>query len=190
MAAPKSILEKDIAKYLNLVMTGRILVVDPSSSSRGSQPGYALFEQGNCVDMGVIEINPGLALNRKLHRLVTALRADFPKSDILAIEMISPFFARKKHGSYSMGGFNKPNVSLQRACGAVMGAVETEVMLEVSPQSWHRHAPEGYIKNDAGDALMMGLTIMWIADKLSGVDPEPRKALLLGMLDRDKSGRG
>jgi len=182
MAAPKSILEKDVERYLNLVLTGRMLVVDPSASSRGSQPGYALFEAGKCVDMGVIEISPGMALNRNLHRLVTALRADFPKADILALELISPFFGKR--------GFNKPNMSLQRACGAVMGGVEAEVCLEVSPMSWHKHAPEGYVKNDAGDALMMGLTILWIADKLSKVDPEPRKRELLGMLGKYRSGRG
>lgn len=193
IAKPKkktSILHQDIAKNLDRVTKGRLLVVDPSSSSRGSQPGYALFEAGVFKDMGVIEIPPGMALNRKLHRLVTALRKDFPKVDVLAIELISPFFARKKGSGFEQGGFNKPNVSLQRACGATLGAVECELALEVSPQSWHVHAPEGYVKNDAGDALLMALTILYTADTLLGVDPEPRKRELLGLLERYRSGRG
>ena len=37
-----------------------------------------------------------MALNRKLHRMVTTLRAEFPKVDVLAIELISPFFAQGK----------------------------------------------------------------------------------------------
>jgi hypothetical protein len=179
-------LYQDISKNLEIVTKGRLLVVDPSSSSRGSQPGYALFEAGVLKDMGVIEIPPSMALNRKLHRLVTALRKDFPQVDVLAIELISPFFARGK----GFTGFNKPNVSLQRACGATLGAVECELALEVSPQSWHMHAPEGYVKNDAGDALLMALTILYTADTLLGVDPEPRKKELLGVLDRYRSGRG
>ena len=191
MPAPKSQLEKDIAKYLNLINTGKLLVVDPSSSSRGSQPGYALFEAGVLKDMGVLEIPPSMALNRKLHRLVTSLRADFPQVDILVLELISPFFGRKgKDGAFQMGGFNKPNVSLQRACGATMGGVEAEVCLEVAPVTWHKYMPEGYTKNDAGDALLMGLTVYRIADRLSGVDPEPRSALLYAALAKYRSGRG
>jgi len=194
IAKPKpkktSQLHRDIEANLEIVTKGRLLVVDPSSSSRGSQPGYALFEAGVFKDMGVLEIAPGMALNRKLHRMVTTLRAEFPKVDVLAIELISPFFARKKDKDKGFSGFNKPNVSLQRACGATLGAVECELALEVSPQSWHVHAPKDYVKNDAGDALMMGLTIMWIADTLSGVDPEPRKTHLLGILERYRSGRG
>ena len=181
-------LHRDIEANLEIVTKGRLLVVDPSSSSRGSQPGYALFEAGVFKDMGVLEIAPGMALNRKLHRMVTTLRAEFPKVDVLAIELISPFFARKGNAGFS--GFNKPNVSLQRACGATLGAVECELALEVSPQSWHVHAPEGYVKNDAGDALLMGLTILHIADTLQGVDPGPRKQHLLGILERYRSGRG
>lgn len=179
---PKSVLEKEVAKYLNLILTGRMLVVDPSSSSRSSQPGYALFEGGVLKDMGVLEISPGMALNRKLHRLVSSLRADFPKVDVLVIELISPFFGKR--------GFNKPNVSLQRACGATMGGVEAEVCLEVAPVSWHKYMPDGYTKNDAGDALLMGLTVLRIADQLNGVNPEPRSTLLYEALNKYRSGRG
>ena len=146
----KTDLEKLCWKWKELIETGSLLVVDPSSSSSESQPGWATFSAQKLTGAGVLDIVPGMRLNRKLHRIVTDLRS-FPPCDMLVLELIAPFYANR--------GFNKSNVSLQRACGAIMGAVETEHCIEVPSVTWYKYIPEGYQKTDMNDALMLGLAV-------------------------------
>lgn len=179
---PKSGFEKHVAKYAERVLTTTLLAIDPSSSSRGSQPGYAFFRGGVMQEAGVFEIPPGMALNRKLHRLVTDLRSSFTEVDVLVLEYISPFFANR--------GFNKSNMSLQRACGAVQGAVESEICIEVPPMTWHQYKPEGYEKSDMGDAILQGETVLITAEKLLGIEWRDRQRRCHEYLAKFRSERG
>lgn len=179
---PKTNYERQVAKYAERVLTTSMLAIDPSSSSRGSQPGFAFFRGGVLQEAGVFEIAPGMALNRKLHRLVTDLRGSFPEVDILVLEYISPFFSNR--------GFNKANMSLQRACGAVQGAVQSEICIEVPPMTWHKYKPDNYVKNDMGDAIMLGLTTLITADKLLGNHWASRQVLAHEYMDKFRSDRG
>lgn len=176
---PKTSWERAVARYAERVLTTTVLSVDPSSSSRGSQPGYALFRGGVLQEAGVLDIPPGLPLNQKLGRLVQDLQSGFTGVDILILEYISPFFAKQRS-----------HMSLQRACGAIMGAVPADICLECPPQTWHLLAPENYVKTDMNDAILMGTATFVTASKLLGLPWEQYRVEAHDYISKYRSDRG
>lgn len=154
----KTNLEKQVARVIPQILGGNVLAIDPSSGSRNSMPGYAVFQEGVLIDSGYIEVARDREFNRKLFLISKTLREEFPTPDVLVVEFIPPFMK----GS----GFSKSIVSLQRAIGAIIGSIDRP-LVEVPPITWHKHAPINYQKTDEKDAIMLGYTAVLTASRLA-----------------------
>ena len=151
-------LEIQVSKVIPQILGGSILAIDPSSGSRNSMPGYAVFQEGVLIDSGFIEVARDREFNRKLFLISKSLREDFAVPDILVVEFIPPFMQGM--------GFSKSIVSLQRAVGAIIGSIDRP-LVEVPPVTWHKHTPVGYEKTDEKDAIMLGYTAILTACRLA-----------------------
>jgi hypothetical protein len=137
-------------KYKDKLIGGNVLAIDPSSGSAKSQPGYAVWQAGELMDSGIIRIQPGGELSNRLFHLADSLRREFQTPDLLITEGISIIM--------SGTGFSGPSmISLQRAIGVVQSCFDCPC-LEVAPRTWRKYIPEGYIKTDENDAIMIGAT--------------------------------
>lgn len=153
-------IEEQINPLKATILNGKILVVDPSSGSKESMPGYAIFENGKFVDSGKIAIEYRQSLQLRLFSLRETLQRDFvpERPDVLVVENIAPFIANTK-GTF---GATKSVLSLHKAVGVTVSCFNCP-LVEVSPISWRRFIPNGYLKSDEADAIMMGLTVLKIA---------------------------
>jgi hypothetical protein len=150
---------------LNSVLTGTVLVIDPSSGSSSSQPGYALFSGGNLTDSGTIVINHAKEVPRRLQDIAKALQKDFPPVDVLIIEDIPVrSFGRNAHA----------HATLLKSVGAILSAAQYDKFIEISPSVWHAWLSKdpaiakGYAKGDEWDAKVMGFCVLDLARTLAG----------------------
>lgn len=152
-----------LEQHGELLKTGTVLSIDPSSGSQNSQPGYAIFEKGKLQDSGIIRIKARVALYNRLYELAEALRHDFIKPDLLITEGISIIM--------SGSGFAGPGmVSLQRAIGVVQSCFSAPC-LEVAPVTWRKYIPSEYKKTDENDAIMIGAACFFELGEDSPVPP-------------------
>lgn len=159
---PTSKMETQVAAIVGTVLEGKLLSIDPSSGSKQSLPGYAVWEAGKLKDSGVIEIEPSEYINIKLQRIADSLRDEFEIPDALVLENIPPRV-----------GFSRGSINLHRSVGAIMSAVRCQAIIEVAPISWRKYIPENYKKTDENDAIMFGYTVIATAIKLKqGTVPE------------------
>ena len=165
----KTNLQKQSERLLPALLEGRILAIDPSSGSKESMPGYAIFHAGQLIDSGLIEVKIGRELNARLFSIGECLRTQFEAPDVLAVEHIPPFM----RGS----GFSKSIVSLQRAIGVIIGSIDRP-LVEVPPITWHKLTPVGYVKSDEKDAVMIGYAAIWTACMMSGLPPPELPAIV------------
>lgn len=173
-------LSDSIEPLTSLVLSGHLLAIDPSSGSRQSLPGYAIFKAGHLVDSGKIEIQYKEDLHRRLFYLSKILREQFERPDILITENVPPVMLGK-------GFFNKSMLSLQKSIGVVISCFDCP-LIEVAPVSWRQHIPENYNKTDEADAIMMGLTCLRVASTFTGVPAQPIDARLLHKLTTGEWG--
>lgn len=154
-------IEEQIAPIKSLILTGKILIVDPSSGSKESQPGYAIFQDGKFVDSGTIKIEYRQSLQLRLYSLRETLQRDFveEKPDVLVVENIPPFIAK---AGQSFGGNTKSILALHKSVGVTVSCFNCP-LVEVAPISWRRFIPAEYKKTDENDSIMMGLTVLKIA---------------------------
>lgn len=142
-----------------------MLVVDPSSGSSSSMPGYALFKGGQLVDSGVLQIDSSKEVPRRLQDISNCLRSEFPEVDVLVIEDIP---------SRSFGRNASAHATLLKSVGTVLGSAQYKKFVEVAPSVWHawlRTYPEeakGYEKGDEWDAKVMGYCVLSIAKEFTG----------------------
>jgi hypothetical protein len=160
-------MELQLRPHLDAILNGSILSIDPSSGSKNSQPGYAIYRAGQLVDSGFIAVKAGEALHKRLFYLGNCLREQFEKPDVVVTENIPPFFPKEGESRF----FNMSIVSLQRAVGVVQAAFDVPV-IEVAPITWRKNIPDNYRKTDEADAIMLGLTVIKSACGIAG-RPEP-----------------
>lgn len=128
----------------------KVLAIDPSSGA-SSPVGYAIFEDGELVESGVIEVPKGNGSER-LHHINECLRNDFEKPDVLVVEMIPRVRILKP--------------VLTQSVGAIMSAWPCSEFVEVPVRSWKAYveanpeATKGYEKGDEWDAIVIGLTYL------------------------------
>jgi hypothetical protein len=153
------------------VLAGRVLVIDPSSGSTSSLPGYAVYAAGHLTDSGLIEMPVGTELVIRLRYLNRCLREEFTeKFDALIVEAIPPF--RFSGGRASAAG----QLSLHKAVAVVESAFDVPHVLYVSPQTWRAFAPVDYVKGDEADAVTMGHAVLSIARAALEHRASPRKS--------------
>lgn len=132
------------------ILDGRLLAIDPSTGSISSMPGYALFEKGELVESGIIQVRVQDRKNVRLHAIAQTLRTEFPNVDVLAIENIPPVSYNRKG---AMSGWSI--VAIQRSIGAIISCFDCEY-IEVAPKLTGKFRPEGQEKSDEMDAIGIG----------------------------------
>ncbi len=163
-----------VASARNELLTGRVLVIDPSIGSAkiirgkevGSMPGYALFENGQFLEKGILDIK---SMKRKgtvvprLREISQILRAEFSEMyDVLIIEDVAP--------TWSGAGGIKAVAPLMKAMGCIIGTVQSKHVVEITPISWTSRVSKieiekqmKYIKGDDTDAEWIGYVVMQMA---------------------------
>lgn len=146
---------KMIAPHAELILSGTILAIDPSTGSKSSMPGYALFVKGKLKECGIIEVDPSLSKTKRLSEINRTLREDFNIPDILACEYIPPV-------KYGRGGMNSISLmGLQRAIGATMAAFPDSELIEVATKFWMTHHNwKEWKKGDVDDAIAIGMAVI------------------------------
>jgi len=173
MSKYKSKLAQEVVQYEALLRGGTLLAIDPSSGSAGSLPGYALFQKGQLVDAGTIQLpRHGRHIANRLWQLRECLLTAFDKPDILAVEWIAPVFPARKAGPGGAPQFlHKSASALMKSVGAIMSVWDVPC-IEPAPTTWHTMTPPGYVKNDANDAQMVGWCALTVLARVLG-QPDP-----------------
>lgn len=149
---------KAIIPYVERILDGYILSVDPSTGSASSMPGYAIFKKGKLTESGIIEVDSRMARQKKLYEISRTFREEFEKPDLLIVEYIP-------NVSYSGGMNNVAVMALQKAIGAIIASFDTE-MLEIPASAWRHYKPPEYKKTDEFDGITMGLCAIAIAKQI------------------------
>lgn len=166
-ARPVGIFPDEVRAHAELIASGHMLCLDPSSGSQGSLPGFAIFEAGVLKDAGVITLPRGTRpIANRLWLLRHTLETEFERPDLLAVEWIAPVIPTGK-GTF----LHKSAAALIKSVGAVLATWDVPV-IEPKPTTWHTMTPPGYIKSDARDAQMLGWCALTVLARLRG-EPDP-----------------
>jgi hypothetical protein len=179
MAKPKkkTQLRKGVERCADLLADARVLAIDPSISSASSSMGYAVYEAGQLVDAGIIDIRASLPKNRKLQEIRKVLTSDFMDIQVLVIENIAPMRVAGPGDFHKQAAITKGWKNLHQATGAAIASVDAEHVVEVAPVTWRKYLKGDYEKSDAADAVLIGYAA--IADACDYLDrPAPTKYFL------------
>lgn len=158
---PLTKLEQELSALGRIPIEGMLLAVDPSSGSRESQPGFALFMDGVLKEAGTIRVTPGDNIHKRLYELRRSLMEDFAVPHMLVTENLPPFMS---------GGFNRSVLNLHYSVGVIM-SVFLCPCARVHPKGWRAHIDaDKYIKSDRNDAIMLGYTAIHDTCNLLGID--------------------
>lgn len=153
---------KAIEPLAELILNGRLLCVDPSTGSTSSVPGFAVYEGGELIESGEITVDKSANRSLRLYEIARTIREEFDTPDILIVEYIP-------HMVYGQGKMNGVTLmALQKAIGAIIGAIPCKNLLEIPASAWKHHKPEGYIKSDEWDAIALGNCAINISKKIVG----------------------
>ena len=150
------------------ILTGTMLVIDPSIGSMSSMPGWALSQAGVLVYSGTLKIDPTMEnweKLRELHRLLRNMSLDF-QPDICCFEQV-PVSA---HGGRSQVS----HATLLMAVGVTMCAVQADRFIGLAPNMWKPKVRSTYVKSDENDAKEMAWIAIEIAKEILRTDP-PRR---------------
>jgi len=142
---------KAIVDCADCILNGTLLAIDPSTGSKSSMPGFAVFEKGILIESGIIQVDLKGNRAQKLYQINHTLRTDFGAPDVVAVESAGYFISKMNPASI---------ISLQRAIGAVIAAWPVKCLVEVPSNVWQRYQFKGYIKGDEADSICIGLTVI------------------------------
>lgn len=149
-------------KHRELILSGTMMSVDPSSGGPGSNPGWALWEQGRFVKSGMISIVGSRATPSRLGTLLEQV-STFNTPDIMIVEDVGII----------RGKFPTMNKSLIWSVGVVLAALKPKVVVEIMPKSWQKYTDKDtYIKSDENDAVMLGWAAICMALKIDDKCPQ------------------
>lgn len=148
------------------LMSGVVVAVDPSVGSTSSQPGWAVYIQGELRASGTFSINPELPIWERLRILAYSMRKLYQEwdPDVLVYEDI---LAQAKGGNRNAGG----HASLLKAVGAILSISGPDHCVGLYPISWKRMARTTYVKGDENDAIEIGWIAIEEAKRISEKDP-------------------
>lgn len=130
---------KEVGKYLNKIIHGRVLAIDPASISMG----WAMYFKTELVASGEI-VAPKKRADawQRIGDMVTMLEAQGMVFDVMVIEKLGK------------------NVPLIWSVGAAIGALKPQAMIEVHYTVWHPFRAPDYVKSDETDAQLIGLAVV------------------------------
>lgn len=154
-------LYKEVREHKDLLLRGRILVIDPSCGSESSQPGWAIYYNSELGESGTLAIDPGEPLWWRLQKLFQLLRdlMEECQPDVLVYEEISS----RAFGGRAASG----HASLLKAVGVTLASVfGVETCIGIRPRTWKGMARPAYRKSDENDAIEMGYIVLRLAEMI------------------------
>lgn len=151
------------------LQSGVVVAIDPSIGSSSSQPGFAVYREGDLVTSGTFQIEATLPVWTRLHKLVHQLRHLYKEwsPDVLVFEDIP---------SLRQGGGNaNAHASLLKAVGAILSVSGPDYYVGLMPLSWKRMVRSTYVKGDRQDAEEIGHIAISEAKRIEEEDPPDRK---------------
>lgn len=162
MVGKKTKLYSEVKRCGRDALTGTLIAFDPSTGSKSSMPGYAIFKKGKLVESGIIQVNSAARRNVRLYSITQALLNEFPEPDVIAVENIPPV---QYNRGRAMGGWAL--VAIQRSIGAIISCFDSEY-IEVAPKAWQSYKFDGYNKSDEHDAICIGICVIETAKQIYG----------------------
>lgn len=167
-----------LRKYRDIILSGRIVCIDPSSASKSSKPGYAIFEAGVLVEAGILDIADKYDLRVRLRLVHEELQQFIEGTNLVIIEAIPLRPIRTKLDAAASGKTwmnAKAFSSLTQALGVTKAAFPKEIpQLDLPATLWNRVAREqGWgmsdtgevIKTDTTDAVRIGMTAIHLVSE-------------------------
>lgn len=150
---------KQIEPLSELITTGRMLCIDPSTGSTSSKPGFAVYNQGELLEAGEIDLDVKMNRSKRLYEISRTIREEFQLADILCVEYIPPVSYR--------GGMNSNAImALQKAIGAILAAQPFEYLLEIPASAWKQAKDDDYYKSDMMDSVYLGKYVIDLAEHI------------------------
>ena len=155
----------------HILLNETFVAIDPSCASQSSKPGYAIYQGGEFVEGGVLQIkyHPQLAYRLQAIRELLA-REIVPHVKLLVIEETPVVSIRSRK---SAEGANKTYMnagsiaSLKMACGVTMGIFPVGTpIIRMDAHVWQKlvhNAGMSYVKGDDTDARWIGWAAIHIA---------------------------
>lgn len=155
------------------LLRGRMIAVDPSVGSTSSQPGYAVYIQGELRNSGIISIDPSLPIWDRLHRLNYGVRKLYQEwdPDVLVYEDIPA----QRHSTFNNKGNAEAHSSLLKAVGAILSVSGPDHYVGLHPSSWKAMVRPEYTKSDINDAIEMGWISIQEGMRIEEKDPPGKK---------------
>lgn len=165
--------QKVIRKLTEKILNGSLLALDPSSAGGKSKPGWALYQGGQLVQSGTLQVSASWDLHQRLYGICSSLRNDFDPPDVFVIEEIRQV----------PGFFGHSVEQLLKGVGAIMAGVNCDNCIEIPPRLWKAKVDSLYVKSDEADAIYLGKFVIQTAKNLATAEGEkkleffaPRKA--------------
>jgi hypothetical protein len=172
-AKPKSLVPgKKTQIYSNIqdaaviITEGIVLACDPSIGSQSSMPGWAVYDAGEYVDAGVLNIDPTGTKWERLKEVYRQFR------NLSRRFMVDACVYEEVPVSAHGGRSQVSHASLLYAVGVTMAAVDARKFIGIPPVTWKRFVSEYYVKSDMQDAIEMGQIVIDMATeirKLEGI---------------------
>lgn len=159
-----------IQRSLLPLISGRVVAVDPSVGSTSSQPGFAVYIQGELRTSGIISIDPGLPIWDRLHKLNHGIRSLYKEwdPDVLVYEDIPA----QRHSKFNNKGNAEAHASLLKALGAILSVSGPDHYVGILPISWTKMTRPDYVKGDQRDAEEIGYIAIQEAKRIRAIDPK------------------
>jgi hypothetical protein len=152
----KTKLYEGVNQFIAPILTGMVLVIDPSIGSTSSSPGWAIYKQGELLDSGTLFTGgSSTELWRRARTLGNSIKllSSTYNFDLLIYEDIP-----------ATSSFNQNAVaSLLKAVGIVLACSKSEYVLGIHPASWRNYVRPEYKKGDKEDAEEIGYIAIALA---------------------------
>lgn len=147
---------------LKPLLEGVVVCVDPSIGSTSSQPGWAVYRQGEFITKGTIPISPTLPVWKRLRMLANGIRRLYLEfnPDVLVYEEITA--VNNRFG----GGNANAHASLLKALGVILSVPGPDSYVGIFPASWKKQARPEYVKSDENDAEELGYVVIQLARRI------------------------
>ncbi len=144
-------LRTKIRQHADIILSGTVLAIDPSSGSSSSMPGFSIWLDGGLFLSGIIKLDPKKAIGHRLTTLYHKIQElTDARPDVLVVESINKMQAHEY---------------LLYAVGVTMAAADAPVVISVHNSFWKSvaKATPDYKKSDSEDAIMLGRSVILFA---------------------------
>lgn len=163
-----SLVQSRLYRYRDVLLTDVVVSIDPSCVSRGtgSKPGYAIFEQGEFVEQGILDVPYHTDLAFRLQGIRELIQRDIdPNVAAMIIEdtPVKPIRTRAEAGATGRSFMNMKTIASQKqAIGATKAALTRgKPVIEIPAALWQTWIKDKLgleiDKADDNDARLIGL---------------------------------